>query len=174
MADKGKDKGNGKSDGAAEPEQQAAFNLQKTYIKDVSFESPLSPDVFIQQVSPQIDIQVNIDHGILDDKNAVFEVVLTGTVTAKLDDKTVFLTEVHQAGVFQIKGVGDAELDMVLEIACPNILLPFLREAIADLVTKGGFPQLLLNPINFEVLYQQKQEAQAGEKTKPEKKAKQA
>ena len=172
MADK--DTSNGKSDGAAEPEQQAAFNLQKTYIKDVSFESPLSPNVFTQQVSPQIDIQVNIGHARLDDEKAIYEVVLTATVTAKLDDKTLFLTEVHQAGVFQIKGVGEPELDMVLEIACPNILLPFLREAIADLVTKGGFPQLLLNPINFEALYQQKQEAQAGEKAKPQKKAKQA
>lgn len=172
MADK--DTGNGKSDGTAEPEQQAVFNLQKTYIKDVSFESPLSPNVFTQQVSPKIDIQVNIGHTRLDDKNDIYEIVLTATVTAKLDDKTLFLIEVHQAGVFQIKGVGDAELDMVLEIACPNILLPFLREAIADLVTKGGFPQLLLNPINFEVLYQQKQEALAGEKVKPQKKAKQA
>lgn len=173
MADKGKDMGNGKSEGAVEPEQQAAFNLQKTYIKDVSFESPLSPNVFTQQVTPQIDIQVNIDHAQLDDDNAIYEVVLTGTVTAKLDDKAMFLAEVHQAGVFQIRGVGDSERNMVLEIACPNILLPFLREAIADLVTKGGFPQLLLNPINFEVLYQQKQEAQA-EGAQAEEKAKQA
>jgi len=144
---------------------QTAFNLQKTYIKDVSFESPMSPQVFSLQTAPQIDIQINIQHRALDDGNGIYEVVLSGTVTAKADEKSVFLSEVQQAGIFQIQGVGDQELEMVLEIACPNILLPFLREAIADLVTKGGFPQLLLNPVNFEALYHRKQEAQAEGKT---------
>lgn len=149
------------ADEPAKTEDQPVFNLQKTYLKDVSFESPQSPAVFTQQLAPQIDIQLNIAHRQLDEDNGVHEVVLTGTVTAQEGDKTVFLSEVQQAGIFQVRGLGDQEREMVLEIACPNILLPFLREAIADLVSKGGFPQLLINPVNFEALYHQKQQAQS-------------
>lgn len=149
------------ADEKPDPEHRPSFTLQKTYIKDASFESPRSPQVFTQKLAPQIDIQLNIAHGALDEANGVHEVVLTATVTAKDGDQTVFLSEVQQAGVFQIQGVGDKEREMVLEIACPNILLPFLREVVADLVAKGGFPQLLINPVNFEALYHQKQQARA-------------
>jgi preprotein translocase subunit SecB len=151
-----------KSDANEEP--RAVFNLQKTYVKDLSFESPSSPQVFTSQAAPAIDIQLNVAHAVLDEEHGIYEVVVGATVTAKMEeDKTVFLAEVQQAGVFQVHGVEDPEREMVLEIACPNILLPFLREAIADIVGKGGFPQLLINPVNFESLYQRKKQAQAGE-----------
>jgi len=147
----------------ANEEQRAVFNLQKTYVKDLSFESPSSPQVFTTQAAPTIDIQLNVANSVLDAEHGIYEVVVGATVTAKLEgDKTVFLAEVQQAGVFQVHGVDDPEREMVLEIACPNILLPFLREAIADIVGKGGFPQLLINPVNFEALYQRKRQAQAG------------
>jgi preprotein translocase subunit SecB len=147
----------------ASEEQRAVFNLQKTYVKDLSFESPQSPQVFTSQAAPKIDIQLNVAHAVLDEEHGIYEVVVGATVTAKMEeDKAVFLAEVQQAGVFQVHGVEDPEREMVLEIACPNILLPFLREAIADIVGKGGFPQLLINPVNFESLYQRKKQAQAG------------
>ncbi len=144
-------------------ENEISFNLKKVYVKDISFESPLSPQVFLNEQAPEVDVQMNITHSKLDDSD-LHEVVLTITVTAKGGDSNFFLCEVQQAGLFEVTGA-EEELPMVLEIACPNILLPFIREAIADLVGKGGFPQLLINPINFEALYHQKIMAQqAGQK----------
>ncbi|HBE92489.1 MAG TPA: protein-export chaperone SecB [Gammaproteobacteria bacterium] len=135
-------------------EQQANFNLKKIYIKDASFESPMSPQSFLQQQTPEVDIQLDISHSQPDE--AHYEVVLTITVTAKSEENTVFLCEVQQAGLFQIAGVPEQEMPMVLEIACPNILLPYVRQTIDDLVGKGGFPQMLIHPVNFEGLFQQK------------------
>lgn len=130
---------------------------RKIYIKDVSFESPQSPDIFSQgEVSPSMDIQMMLHHKQLN--NNFHEVVLETTVTSKLEDKTLFLIELQQAGIFEIDCSNPRQLEMIKEIACPNILLPFARETIADLVAKGGFPQLLLNPVNFEALYQQKKQ----------------
>lgn len=139
-------------------QNEISFNLKKVYVKDISFESPLSPQVFLNDQAPDVDVQMNITHGNIDDSN-LYEVVLTITVTASGGENTFFLCEVQQAGLFEVTGADD-ELPMVLEIACPNILLPFVREAISDLVGKGGFPQLLINPINFEGLYHQKMMAQ--------------
>lgn len=139
-------------------QNEISFNLKKVYVKDISFESPLSPQVFLNDQVPDVDVQMNITHGNIDDSN-LYEVVLTITVTASGGENTFFLCEVQQAGLFEVTGADD-ELPMVLEIACPNILLPFVREAISDLVGKGGFPQLLINPINFEGLYHQKMMAQ--------------
>jgi len=135
-------------------EQQANFNLKKIYIKDASFESPMSPQSFLQQQAPEVDIQLDISHSKIDTEH--HEVILSITVTAKSDDQTVFLCEVQQAGLFQIIGVPEQEMPVVLEIACPNILLPYIRQAIDDLVGKGGYPQMLIHPVNFEGLYQQK------------------
>jgi preprotein translocase subunit SecB len=135
-------------------EQQANFNLKKIYIKDASFESPMSPQSFLQQQAPEVDIQLDISHSKIDAEH--HEVILSVTVTAKSDDQTVFLCEVQQAGLFQIIGVPEQEMPVVLEIACPNILLPYIRQAIDDLVGKGGYPQMLIHPVNFEGLYQQK------------------
>lgn len=135
-------------------EQQANFNLKKIYIKDASFESPTSPQSFLQQQAPEVGIQLDISHSKVDEEH--HEVILTITATAKSGEDTVFLCEVQQAGLFEIAGVPEQEMPMVLEIACPNILLPYVRQTIDDLVGKGGFPQMLIHPINFEGLYQQK------------------
>jgi len=136
-----------------------AFNLEKIYIKDSSFEVPDAPQVFLDATSPEVGVQLGINHRQIDAAQGLYEVVLVVTVTAKHADKTVFLAEAHQAGLFRISGMPEPELPKVLEIACPNVLLPFVRQAVNDLVESGGFPQLLLNPINFEALYQQKQSA---------------
>lgn len=139
---------------------KAVFNVERVYCKDISFEAPGVPHAFLEQSAPSINIQLNINHGVLDEGEGLYEVVLTATATAKQGDKTLFLVEVQQAGVFRMQHIPEADLPKLLEIAGPNILLPFAREAIADLVTKGGFPQLLLNPVNFEALFHQKQAAQ--------------
>jgi len=135
------------------------FSLEKIYIKDSSFEVPDAPQVFLDATSPEVGVQLGINHRQIDAGQGLYEVVLTVTVTAKHADKTVFLAEAHQAGLFRITNVPEPELPKVLEIACPNVLLPFVRQAVNNLVESGGFPQLLLNPINFETLYQQKQSA---------------
>jgi len=144
------------TDTAEKQDQQALFSLQKVYVKDVSFESPMSPHIFTQQTAPNVDVQLQVMHAELDKEKGFYEAVLDVTVTAKLEDQVSFLAEVKQAGIFQIQGPSEEELPMVLEIACPNILLPFAREAVAELIAKGGFPQLLINPVNFEALYHQK------------------
>jgi len=136
-----------------------AFSLEKIYIKDSSFEVPDAPQVFLDTTNPEVGVQLGINHRQIDAGQGLYEVVLTVTVTAKHADKTVFLAEAHQAGLFRITNVPEPELPKVLEIACPNVLLPFVRQAVNNLVESGGFPQLLLNPINFEALYQQKQSA---------------
>lgn len=142
-------------------QSEISFNLKKVYIKDISFESPQSPQIFLNEQAPEVDVQMNITHSKLEESD-LYEVVLTITVTAKGGDTNFFLCEVQQAGLFEVTGAYD-EMPMVLEIACPNILLPFVREAISDLVGKGGFPQLLINPINFEALFHQKMTAQQSE-----------
>lgn len=141
------------------------FDIRKIYLKDASVESPNAPDIFLSEIgSPEIGVDATIRANTLE-QDDYYEVVLGMTVTSKAEEKTAFLVEVQQAGVFHIVGIPEDDLPLALEIACPNILLPFAREAIADLVGKAGFPQLLLSPINFEGLYQQKRQklAQAQE-----------
>ena len=135
------------------------FNLEKIYIKDSSFEVPGAPQVFLDATSPEVGVQLGINHSQINAEQGLYEVVLAVTITAKHADKTVFLAEAHQAGLFRIVGMPEPELPKVLEIACPNMLLPFVRQAINGLVEGGGFPQLLLSPINFEALYMQKHAA---------------
>lgn len=148
---------------AGQPEQGAEgqnsqFHLQKIYLKDTSFETPNSPAVFTEKWDPDINIELNTSGARLSDD--VHEVILTVTVTAKLGDKTAFLVEVHQAGVFTISGFAEQKLGHLLGSYCPGILFPYAREAISDIVAKGGFPQLLLTPVNFDALYaQHKQQA---------------
>lgn len=139
-------------------EQQAGanFEIRKIYLKDASVESPNSPAIFLtSNQPPEVAIDASIKVSPLD-QDDYYDVVLGITVTSKMEDQTAFLVEVHQAGVFHISGVTEDDMPLALQIACPNVLLPFAREAVSDLVTKAGFPQLLLAPINFESLYQQK------------------
>ena len=138
------------------------FEIVRLYLKDVSFETPNSPEVFRQSFKPDVNLQLSTSVNKLEDD--LYEVVLNVTVTSKQGDKTGFLVEVQQAGIFGLKGYDETQIGPVLGAYCPNTLYPFAREAVSDLVVKGGFPQLLLSPINFDALYIQKMtqvEAQA-------------
>lgn len=144
-------------------QQQAAlpvFSIQKIFVQDLSLEIPNAPQIFLEREQPQVDVQLQ-SKGRQIDAGGVYEVLLTVTVTAKIKDKTMFLVEVTQAGLFDIRNVPQAELEPVLGIACPNILFPYLREVVSDTVTRAGFPPVLLNPINFEALYLQRKQAEA-------------
>ena len=127
--------------------------LQKIYIKDLSFESPQAPDVFATNAAPQT--QLNIKSSAKAVSGDSQEVTLTLTVEAKEQDRTLFLIELEQAGVFLIQGYSPEEQQMIVGSYCPGTLYPFAREAISDVVARGGFPQLLLQPINFDALYAQ-------------------
>ncbi len=133
---------------------QPTFSIEKIYVKDLSLEIPNAPGIFMQRETPQIDVQLHHQGEMVDE--GVYEIVLTVTVTAKLaEDKTLFLVEVAQAGIFQIRNISQAELEPIFGITCPNILFPYVRETISDMVSRAGFPPVLLNPVNFESVYQQ-------------------
>lgn len=132
------------------------FIIQKIYTKDISFETPNSPAIFTQKWEPEINVELGTNGKPVSD--GVHEVVLSVTVTAKIADKTAFLVEVKQAGVFAITGFPEQEMAAMVGSYCPNALFPYAREVISDLVTKGGFPQLLLAPVNFDALYAQHME----------------
>lgn len=134
-------------------ETQQQFAIQKIYTKDISFESPNSPSIFAEQFQPQVSLELNTNgQGIAED---VYEVVLALTITVKHQDKTAYLIEIQQSGIFTVKGFDENELGHMLGSFCPNILFPYAREAVSDLATRGGFPQLLLAPVNFDALYAQ-------------------
>jgi len=134
--------------------QQQQLSIHSIYLKDASFESPAAPGIFQSKAQPNIQINVGINTQQLGEDT--HEVVLTVTATAKLDgDKTAFLAEVQQGGVFTLRGFGRDDLGPMLGIYCPNVLFPYAREAVANLVSKGGFPPLMLQPVNFEALYAQ-------------------
>lgn len=142
----------------SEQANQQQFSIQKLYLKDVSFESPNSPAVFTGEWKPEVNVQLNTEIKGLD--NNMHEVTLSVTVTAKQQDKTAFLVEVKQAGLFQLAGFEQEQLGGMLGAYCPETLFPYAREAVSDLVSKGGFPQLLLSPVNFNALYMQHQQQQ--------------
>ena len=127
------------------------FAIHRIYLKDASFETPHAPAVFKEEWRPEVNLQLNSSVNALE--NHVYEVVLNLTVTAKQGDRTGFLAEIQQAGIFTIQGFDEPQKNSMLGAFCPNTLFPFAREAIADLVAKGGFPQLLLAPINFDAVY---------------------
>ena len=129
----------------------AQLSLQKVYIKDVSFEVPGSPQIFQEQGQPQIQLNLSQQIGALAEN--VYEVVLTVTVTCKLAEKMAYLAEVQQAGVFGLSGFDDQNRDAVLATYCPNVLFPYARQVVSDLIQNGGFPPFLMQPINFESLY---------------------
>ena len=139
-------------------EQQASFNIEKLYVKDLSLELPNAPQVFLQADSPQLDVQIHNESQHVSD--ALYEVVVTVTVTAKAGEKTMFLAEVAQAGLFSIVNVPADELEPLLGIGCPTILYPYVREVVSDIVTRSGFPPVLLAPVSFEALYMQRQQQQ--------------
>ena len=141
------------------------FGIQRIYTKDISFETPNSPAVFTEQWEPEVNIELNSTANKLADD--VYEVVLSVTVTAKLGDKTAYLAEVQQAGIFSLSGFSEDDMGGMFHSYCPNLLFPYVREVVSDLVSKGSFPQMLLQPINFDALYAQhlqQQQADAEEK----------
>jgi preprotein translocase subunit SecB len=143
------------------PQQQ--ISLQKIYVKDISFETPNSPEVFFQQTQaqPVVDIQVGIE--VAQPNDQFYEVTLGVTVTVSLNDKTAFLAEIKQAGLFTLAGFDNQQIHYILNSYCPNTLFPFAREVVSDLVTRGGFPQLLIEPINFDAMYQMQLQQQTGD-----------
>ena len=130
---------------------QAQFSIQKIYVKDVSFEVPNAPDIFNEQGQPELNLSLNQKVGRIGDD--VFEVVLTVTLTCKLAERTVYLAEVAQSGIFGMTGFDEPTLDMMLGTYCPNVLFPYARQMVSDMVMAGGFPPFYLQPINFEALY---------------------
>jgi preprotein translocase subunit SecB len=148
---------------ATEPQApaQATFSIEKLYLKDMSLEVPNGPHVFLEAVSPQLEVQVRNEAAQF--AEGLFEVVVTVTVTARAGEKSVFLAEAAQAGIFAVRGVPQAELEPLLAIGCPTILFPYVREAISDLVTRAGFPPVVLQPISFEQIYLQQQRERSGD-----------
>ena len=136
-----------------QPQQPAApvFSIEKIYLKDLSLEIPGAPQVFSERESPKID--VNIHNAARTLSPGIYEVVLTSTVTAKHNDRTAFLVEVKQAGLFVMRNLEEAELKRAISTVCPGVLFPYARCAVSQLVTQGGFPQFLLPPVNFDALY---------------------
>jgi preprotein translocase subunit SecB len=146
----------------AEEKEQAEKRLSigKIYLKDFSFESPQAPGVFRQaDWKPQTDLNLRSSHTALEENH--HEVVLTVTVEAKADDKTFFLLELQQAGLFEVSGYDGDEFGAIVGSFCPNVLFPFARETVSSLVQKGGFPEFVLQPINFDALYMQSKQQQA-------------
>ncbi|PAT39545.1 protein-export chaperone SecB [Vandammella animalimorsus] len=145
---------------AEETNNQPVFQIQRVYLKDLSLEQPNSPAILLEQAQPNVDIQLavaanNIDEGI-------FEIVVTGTVHTKVNDKTLFLVEAKQAGIFEIRNIPQEQMGAVVGVACPQIVYPYLRGNIADLINRAGFPPVHLAEINFQAMYEQQQAQQAG------------
>ncbi len=129
------------------------FSIQKIYTKDISFETPNAPKIFREKWEPDVDFNLGTNVDKLEE--TVFEVVLTITITVKSGETTAYLVEVNQAGIFTMENFAENEMGPMLGSFCPNILFPYAREVVSDLVAKGGFPQLLLAPVNFDALYGQ-------------------
>ena len=146
-----------------EQDEQPVFGIEKLYIKDLSIEVPHAPEIYLEREAPQVEIQLATAGRNLGD--GAYEVVLTVTVTTKLEDKTVFLVEIGQAGIFRIVNVPDEQVEPLVAVACPNILFPYAREAVSDAVTRAGFAPIVLQPVNFEAMYMQRLQEQASAPT---------
>jgi preprotein translocase subunit SecB len=160
MSDNPSDQHGNQPSGAGASPAPASFQIEKLYIKDLSLEVPHAPQVFMQMENPQLEIQVRNEGAQFAD--GLFEVTVTVTVTAREGEKTVFLAEAAQAGIFSVRGIPAEDLDPLLGIGCPTILYPYVREAISDLVTRAGFPAVVLAPVSFEQLYMERRQQAAG------------
>jgi preprotein translocase subunit SecB len=150
-------------------EQQAnqpVFTIEKIYVKDLSVEVPNAPAVFLERETPRVDIQLSTEAKPIDEGH--YNVVVSVTTTATLNDKTVFLVEAHQAGIFQVRNIPSDSIELVLSVTCPNILFPYARETVSEAITRAGFPPFLLAPVNFEALYQQRLQQQTPAPTTPQ------
>jgi len=147
----------GGSEAGSNMPDEANFQVLKVYLKDISFESPSAPDIFTREWQPVVDVQLFSDA--LRFSPSKFEVTVTGTITAKVDgdEATAFLAEIQVAGIFVITGLTETEITPILGSYCPSILFPYLREMVSDLSVRGGFPQIVLAPVNFDALYASRQ-----------------
>ena len=146
-------------------QDQPVFSIEKVFVKDLSLEVPNAPQVFLEREAPTVDIQLH--HNSSRVEEGVYQTVLTVTVTAKVHDKTMFLVEAAQAGIFVARNIPAHELEPVLAIACPNILFPYVREVVSESVVRAGFPPVILNPVNFEAIYQAQRDAQPAAAPEP-------
>lgn len=142
----------------SEAQNQPVFSIEKVYVKDLSLEIPNAPQAFLEREAPQVDIQLH--HNSTGVEDGVYQTTLTVTVTAKVQDRTLFLVEAAQAGIFVCRNIPAQDLEAVLGIACPNILFPYVREVISDTVVRAGFPPVVLSPVNFEAIYQAQKDPQ--------------
>jgi preprotein translocase subunit SecB len=138
---------------------QAVFSIEKLYVKDLSLEVPGAPEIYRENVAPQVEVSMNSSGKEFGDD--YYEVLINITVTAKNKDKTVFLVEVAYGGVFRIRNVPESEIEMVLGVTCPNIIFPYLREVVSETVSRAGFPPVILHPMNFEAIYQARKQGAA-------------
>jgi preprotein translocase subunit SecB len=141
-------------------DQDPVFQIQRVYLKEASLEQPNSPAILLQQEQPSVDIQLGVEAAPV--AEGVYEVSVTATVTTKIQDKTVFLVEAKQAGIFEIRNLAPEQLSQIMGIACPQIVYPYLRGNVADLIQRGGFPPVHLSEINFQAMYEQQQMEAAG------------
>ena len=148
---------------APEASQDPVFQIQRVYLKDVSLEQPNSPAILLEQEAPTVDIQLGVDATPVAD--GLYEVTVTATVQTRIQDKTVFLVEAKQAGIFEIRNLPEEQMGAVMGIACPQIVYPYLRGNVADLVQRAGFPPVHLAEINFQAMYEQQQAQAAGQLT---------
>ena len=142
---------------------EPVFQIQRIYLKDLSLEQPNSPAILLEQEQPSVDIQLGVDATPVSE--GIFEVSVTATVQTKISDKTVFLVEAKQAGIFEIRNLPDDQVGQILGIACPQIVYPYLRGNVADIVQRGGFPPVHLAEINFQAMYEQQRAAAEGAPT---------
>ncbi|MDH4195159.1 MAG: protein-export chaperone SecB [Nitrospirota bacterium] len=140
-------------------ETKPVFTIEKIYVKDLSLEVPHAPGIFLERDAPQVHVELKMQHTRMDED--LYEASVTVTVTAKVKEKIMFIVEAEQAGIFRIRHIPETEMGPVLGIGCANILFPYVRETVSDAVTRGGFPTVMLNPVNFEALYQQQQQKAA-------------
>jgi preprotein translocase subunit SecB len=143
----------------AEQQQDPVFQIQRVYLKEASLEQPNSPAILLEQEQPAVDIQLGVEAG--QAAEGVYEVCVTATVTTRIKDKTVFLVEAKQAGIFEIRNLPADQMNPIMGIACPQIVYPYLRATVADIITRAGFPPVHLAEINFQSMYEQQQAGQA-------------
>lgn len=145
---------NNSQEAAPQQTAQGVFQIQRVYLKDMSLEQPNSPQIFLETDSPNVDVQIGVEATPLSD--GVFEVSVTGTVTTKIKDKTAFLVEAKQAGIFEIRNFSPEQQNVIVAVGCPQILYPYLRANIADAITRASFPPIQLTELNFQAMYEQR------------------
>lgn len=145
----------------ADEDQSPVFQIQRMYLKDLSLEQPNSPQILLEQTQPQVDINLGVGAEVVGE--GVFEVTVTATVTTRVGDRTLFLVEAKQAGIFEIRNIPDEQMQGIVGIVCPQMIYPYLRAIVSDVCTRAGFPPILLTEVNFQAMYESQQQQQAAE-----------